>query len=71
MIGIEKYEDCESNGSSMNRNNQNFLSLLDLFGSGYVHNQQNIVLVGLGIHTSQDIFEAAQKQYEQARTEQN
>jgi len=41
----------------MNRNNQGFLSQLRL---------QN-VLGGLGIRTSADIFEAAQKQYEEAR----
>jgi hypothetical protein len=34
-------------------------------------NQENIARAGLGIRTSRDIFEAAQKGYEQARAEQN
>ena len=34
-------------------------------------NQENIARAGLGIRTSRDIFEAAQKGYEQARAERN
>ena len=34
-------------------------------------NQENIARTGLGIRTSRDIFEAAQKGYEQARAERN
>ena len=32
-------------------------------------NQENVAYAGLGIRTSGDIFEAAQKEYEQARVE--
>jgi hypothetical protein len=49
----------------MNRNNQDILSLLDLFGSGYAHNR----LAGLGICTSADVFDNAQNEYEQAKQE--
>ena len=70
MVGIEKYKDYKSNQSSINKNNQDFLSLLDLFGSRYIYIQQNIVLIGLGI-CIQDIFNAIQKGYKQARAEQN
>ena len=34
-------------------------------------NQENIARAGLGIRTSRDIFEAAQKGYEQARAKRN
>src|SRR2546429_4502067 len=50
----------------MNRNNQDFFSLLDLVGDAYVRNRQNL-LGGLGMRTSADVFEAAQKEYEEAR----
>jgi hypothetical protein len=50
----------------MNRNNQDFFSLLDLVGDAYAHNRQNL-LGDLGMRTSVDVFEAAQKEYEEAR----
>ena len=46
------------------------MSLFDLFGSRYARNPQDIVLTGLGIRM-QDIFNAAQKGYKQARAERN
>jgi len=59
VVVIEKYKHCEYSRINMNRNNQGFLSQL---------RSQN-VLAGLGIRTSADIFEAAQKQYEEARND--
>ena len=70
MVGIEKYKDYESNQSGMSRNDQDFLSLFDLFGSRYARNRRDVVLTGLGIRM-QDIFNAAQKGYKQARAERN
>jgi hypothetical protein len=52
----------------MNRNNQDFFSLLDLFGDIYARNRQN-VLAGLGMRTSADVFETAEKEHEQARVD--
>src|SRR2546429_6923457 len=52
----------------MNRDNQDFFSLLDLVGDAYVRNRQNL-LGGLGMRTSADVFETAQKEHEQARVD--
>ena len=54
----------------MNRNNQKFLSLLNLFSNRYIRNWQDIVLTGLGIYI-QDIFNTIQKGYKQAKVKQN
>lgn len=51
----------------MNQNNQICPSLSELFGRLYEHNRQGGALAGLGIRTSADIFEAAQKEHEKAR----
>ena len=42
------------------------MPLLDLFGDSYARNRQ-ILLASVGIRTSADIFEAAQKEHEKAR----
>jgi len=47
----------------MNTNNQDIISLFDLFGGGYARNR----LAALGIRTSADIFEATQRECERAR----
>ena len=67
---MKKYRNCKSNQSSINRNNQDFLSLLNLFSSKYTCNQQNIILTGLRICT-QDILNTIQKGYKQVRVKQN
>lgn len=51
----------------MNQNNQDSLTLLELLRQLDARNQRNAALAGLGIRTSADIFEAAQKEYEQVR----
>lgn len=43
----------------------------DLFCRLDARNRENVTLAGLGIRTSADIFEAAQRQYEEARGERN
>ena len=52
----------------MNQNNQDFISLLDLVGDRYANSRQDL-LAGVGIRTSADIFEAAQKEHEEARND--
>ena len=53
----------------MNQNNQDSLTLLEVFRQLDTRNARNAVLAGLGLRTSADIFEAAQEEYEQARLE--
>jgi len=51
----------------MNRNNQNSLTLFQLLRQLDAQNPRNGVLAGLGIRTSADVFEAIQKEHEEAR----
>ncbi len=44
-------------------------ALPDLFRQLDAHNRENIARAGLGIRTSADIFEAAQRQCDEARVE--
>ena len=53
----------------MNRNNQDSLTLRELLCQVDARNPRNVALAGLGIRTSMDVFEAAQKQYEEARND--
>jgi hypothetical protein len=51
----------------MDRNNQDSLTLRELLCQLDSRNPRNVALAGLGIRTSTDIFEAAQKEHEEAR----
>jgi hypothetical protein len=55
----------------MNENNQDSLFLSELLRRQDARNRQNIALAGLGIRTSADIFDAAEKGFEQAKAERN
>jgi len=52
----------------MNQNNQNSLTMIEVLRQLDARNPQNVALAAdLGMRTSADIFEATQKEHEEAR----